>query len=316
MNERSTAMKTAVMLGLLAGLLAGSAWADAPPLLTIWGSRGIEPGHFEHPSGVAVDGDGYVYVADFAASRVQVLTSAGAFVRQFNPPPGDTLHAPSKVALGADGTIYVADGSACGISMWKDGVYLGWFGGCGGGPGLWAYSFGVAVKGDRVYVSDTMGYRIEVFTASGQYLAQFPTGDACEGLAVDAGGNIFVAEYGGRVDVFTPGGSRVSSIGAPGGGPGQLDNPYDVALDGMGHVYVADAYNHRIEVFTTAGDYVTDWGTRGSEPGQFIQPRGVAVGPDGRIFVADTWNDRIQVFGSLPTPVKSSSWGGVKARYR
>jgi sugar lactone lactonase YvrE len=200
--------------------------------------------------------------------------------------------------------------------MWKGGAYQGWFGGCGSAPGHFTYSWGVAVHGDRVYVSNTLGYRIEAFNLAGQFQFDWPTGDLCEGLAVDSDGNLYVAEYAGHVDVFSPTGSRLATFGSHGDGPGQLNSPYDVALDGQGHVLVADSFNHRIEVFTTDGAYLTAWGTRGSDPGQFIQPRGVAVGPDGRIYVADTWNNRIQVFGSLTTPTKSTSWGRIKASYR
>lgn len=294
-----------------------AAQAQAPVPLAIWGAQSAGPLGFAHPSGVTIGPNGHAFVADQANSRVLEITTDGAFVTQYGTPGTDTLRGPSKVAFGADGTMYVSDGYACGISMWKDGAYQGWFGGCGHGPGQFgSTSWGVAVHGDRVYASDTGDYRVEVFDTAGHFLFSWPTGDLCEGLAVDAGGNVYVALYAGRIGVYSPAGGLLSTIGSPGGGPGQINSPYDVALDGAGNVYVADSYNHRIEVFTPGGAYLTGWGTRGSNPGQFIQPRGVAVGPDGRVYVADTWNDRIQLFGPLATPAKTVTWGRLKAAYR
>jgi len=310
-------MKGALLsLAALGVFIPITAWCQPPTVIAIWGSLGYGPGEYSHPSGVAVDPSGFIYVADMANRRVQVLTSGGTFVTQYGSVTTDTLSAPSKVALGGDGTVYVADGFACAISMWRDGAYQGWFGGCGSGPGMWVYSEGVAVGSNRVYVSDTFNHRIQVFTTAGDYMMQWPTADLCQGMAIDDSGHVYVAEYGGHIDVFTTDGTHLSTWGSPGSGPGHLNSPYDVALDAQGRVYVADAYNHRIEVFSRGGVYLTDWGGYGSGPGQFNQPRGVAVDASGRVYVADTWNDRIQVFGPVPTPSEPTTWGHLKALYR
>jgi tripartite motif-containing protein 2/3 len=67
---------------------------------------------------------------------------------------------------------------------------------------------------------------------------------------LDAEGNIVVAEYGNdRVQVFGPDGRVVRSFGSPGAGPGQLDGPYGVAVDGEGKMLVADNDNNRVQVF-------------------------------------------------------------------
>jgi sugar lactone lactonase YvrE len=309
--------RTLLALLLVCALLPAPARSQAPTVIAIWGSQSAGPiGYLGHPNGVTIGPNGHAFVAESINSRITEIAMDGSYVTQYGAPGADTLRGPSKVAFGADGTMYVSDGSACGISMWRSGAYQGWFGGCGSGPGRLYYAWGVAVHGDRVYVSDTQGYRVEVFNTAGEFLFAWSTGDLSEGLAVDANGNIYVAQYAGRIGVYSPTGGLLKIIGAPGAGPGQLNSPYDVALDGAGNVYVADAYNHRIEVFTSGGAYVTAWGTRGSDPGQFIQPRGVTVGPDGRVYVADTWNNRIQVFAPLPTPTKSTSWGALKAKYR
>src|SRR5204863_3307550 len=93
-------------------------------------------------------------------------------------------------------------------------------------------------------------------------------------------------------------------------------DPYGVALDAAGNVYVADLYNHRIQRFTSAGVYVTQFGSLGSENGQLRVPYDVAVDAAGNVFVADTNNQRIQKFAFAPTPTAQETWGGVKARYR
>jgi hypothetical protein len=123
------------------------------------------------------------------------------------------------------------------------------------------------------------------------------------GVAVDASGNVYVADNGNRrIQKFTSSGTYVTQWGSYGTGDGQFDYPCGVAVDASGNVYVADASNQRIQVFTSSGTYVTQWGTLGSGNGQFNYPYGVAV--DGsRACVADGSNRRIQVFDVTTVPV-------------
>jgi streptogramin lyase len=74
------------------------------------------------------------------------------------------------------------------------------------------------------------------------------------GLDVTGKGEIAVADTGGgRVLVCSAGGRLLRTVGRPGGGPGELNNPVDVALDGEGGVVVADAGNRRILRFDSGG---------------------------------------------------------------
>ncbi len=90
-----------------------------------------------------------------------------------------------------------------------------------------------------------------------------------------------------------------TSWGSYGSGPGQMDYPKGIAVDGAGNVYVADTSNHRVLVFDELGDFVRQWGSQGNAPGQFQEPWGIAVDGEGNVYVADTWNHRIQKFDVL-----------------
>lgn len=95
--------------------------------------------------------------------------------------------------------------------------------------------------------------------------------------------------------------------GSAGQGPGQLQQPRNVAIGPDGRIYVADSGNHRIVVFNPDGTYAFDWGTFGEQQGQFNEPWGIAISDDGTVYVADTWNHRIQVFD--PEGKFLRSWG-------
>ena len=133
--------------------------------------------------------------------------------------------------------------------------------------------------------------------------------DTPSGIALDAAGNLYVADTGNHaIRKVTPGGvvTTLAGTGAPGwrDGPGaqaQFDGPMGLAVDQAGRVIVADAYNDRIRAIAPDGQVTTLAG--GALPGdadgpggqaRFDTPCAVLVEPRGRIVVADTRNDALR----------------------
>ena len=100
----------------------------------------------------------------------------------------------------------------------------------------------------------------------------------------------------------------VDAWGGRGSENGQFDDPYGIAADGAGHVYVTDYRNHRIQKFDGDGTFLTKWGGEGSGDGEFRNPWGVAADRDGNVYVADSNNHRIQTFAADGAFL--AQWGG------
>ncbi|MEA2360032.1 MAG: tripartite motif-containing protein 71 [Solirubrobacteraceae bacterium] len=290
------------------------------------GQRG--EGVLRFPQSVAVGPDGSVYVGDQASHVVQVFDPTGAFVREVGSPgtkPGQ-LTSVGGVAVAGDGTLLVADGTsridrfdAAGAllnSFGRNGTGVGEFRfGTGGGNSAGAGG-GLAVSGDVVYVADTGNNRIQRFTIDGGHGAEIvPPGQLSvpQGLAV-RGSRLTVADdRHHRLVVFDTGGHFIRTVGAgPGPAPGQLTNPYDVAADPSGRLFVADDLNHRVVRFSgpPAYPYKARWGSYGTGPGQLAYPRGIAADAQGNVYVANTGNDRIDVFDRGGTLLRSFGSSG------
>ena len=131
-----------------------------------------------------------------------------------------------------------------------------------------------------------------------------------QGLAVDASGNVYVADAGNNLIRMIGPFAIVSTFAGYGGagsnnGAGPLsaafNHPTGVAVDKAGNVYVADAGNNLIRKISTAG--VVTWlagnGQSGSANGlgyaaTFNNPQGIAVDAEGNVYVADTGNNMIR----------------------
>lgn len=128
------------------------------------------------------------------------------------------------------------------------------------------------------------------------------------GIAVDSGGNLFVADRNNNtIRKITRTGvvSTFAGSGAEGAddGVGILASfylPTGITIDTNGNLYVTDSGNNAVRKITPAGVVTTlAGGTSGSSDGMgaaasFGSPRGIAIDSNGDLYVADTWNFSIR----------------------
>jgi DNA-binding beta-propeller fold protein YncE len=174
-----------------------------------------------------------------------------------------------------------------------------------------------------VYVADQGNDRVERFTLDPSTLK--PTGPPAlsaqifafpQGIALDPGATrVYVADDdNNRVVVLDPQSlAMVAQLGTAGTGPGQFENPYDVAVDDHqpNQLYVADNQNNRVDVFDASTlAFLGTFGSAGHTVGSFSIVRAVgALGDDprGGVDVADTANNRIQALD--PGGALLAAWG-------
>jgi len=156
--------------------------------------------------------------------------------------------------------------------------------------------------------------------------AQF---DWPQGVAVDASGNVFVADLRnncirkitpeGEVSTFAGNGTEIGGFADGMGVYARFRWPYGLAVDASGNVLVADYYNHRIRKITPEGEVCTfaGSGTQGFADGmgisaQFNGPSGLTIDEAGNVYVADRDNNRIRKIspkGSVGTLAGSGALG-------
>jgi len=116
-------------------------------------------------------------------------------------------------------------------------------------------------------------------------------------------------------EVSTLAGSGTAGFADRQGREAQFDNPFGVAVDSKGNIYVADTFNHRIrkitpkeggrwEVSTLAGSSTEGFADGQGRAAQFKRPYGVDVDSKGNIYVADYYNHSIRMI----TPKEEDKW--------
>ncbi len=133
----------------------------------VLGGRGTEPGKFNFPTHVAVDGEGRLAVCDAMNFRVQIFDAAlrplTAF-GQLGDGLGD-LSRPKGIAIDREGVVFVVEGYFDVIQAFDpQGKLLGVFGGSGVRPGRLWLAGGIALDArGLLYVADTYNARVQVF---------------------------------------------------------------------------------------------------------------------------------------------------------
>ena len=261
------------------------------------------------PAGVAVDGAGNLYIADWENDRIRKVDAAGTISTVVGGGDGGwRLGSPTGVAVDGAGNLYIAD-------LYNDRIL----------------KVDAAGTITRVAGTGTFGFSGDGGAATAARLNR-PTG-----VAVDGAGNLYIADFWNhrirKVDaagVITTvaGTGRIGEFGGGFGGDGgpatattaRLSRPFGVALDGVGNLYIADWGNHRIRkvdaagvISTVAGDGTEGYGGDGGPAGaaQLNEPEGVAVDGAGNLYIADYGNHRIRRLTPPAMPTPRISAGGV-----
>ena len=297
---------------------------------------------FKDPVGLAVGGDGIVYVVDHGNRRIRVL----------QPIPGLTLRTPTSTQdlsdyfAGFDAVRYQVESSG---GVVETGQVTGsevTFAALMAGQGIITIT-AIGSDGSRatrtipVSVDEAvlaLSYTIDTLTGNSYVLDGGPATRAWlespRGVAVDAMGNLYIADQGHhrirKVDAATGTISTIAGTGEPGysgdGGPATqalLRDPVGVAVDGNGHLYIADADNRRIrrvDAFTGTISTIAGTGERGysgdgglATQAQLRYPQGVAVDGAGNLYIADSDNNRIRkvsaATGTISTIVGTGGGG-------
>ncbi len=251
------------------------------------------------PSGLAVDGAGNVYIADDENNVIRKVSTVGiittvagngtfGFSGDNGPAVDAQLNVPAAVAVDDSGNIYIADENnnrirkvnTAGIITTIAGNGSPGFSGDGGAATAAKLHnpLGVAIDpGGNVYVADMYNSAIRKITAAGT-------------ISTIAGNG--TAGYSGN------GGAAISA---------QLFFPTSVCVDGGGTVFIADNQNNVIRKVDNSGIITTiaGNGTNGfnGDGGAAVSaslalPYGVTVDDAGNVYIADQGNNRVRTVNS------------------
>lgn len=213
------------------------------------------------PSGLDIDRDGNLIVADSHYHCVRIYDHAGNELKKLGGEAGDQ---PGQFGYVSD-CVQDADGF----------YYISEFG-----------------QNQRITKLDPNGKFVACWGEQGTGPLQF---NRVRALAIGPDGLLYAADAcNHRIQVLNRDGSFVRQFGEPGGGLGQMQYPYDVAFGPGGELYVAEYGNHRIQKWTADGKPLATWGKPGRGPGELANPWALAVDKYGRVHVVDTENHRVQ----------------------
>ena len=298
-------------------LLAGAMVASAQPLAinTMAGhaAPGSEDcfgsnGHFRQPVAVAADAAGNIYVADMGNGTIRkvgtngFVTTFAGFAGNFGSANGTGTNAqfygPQGITADGAGNLYIADTANVTIRKIS--------------PAGTVSAFAGAVGNFNSF--DGTGVNAQFYQP--------------EGVAVDNGGNVYVADaWNHTIRKINPAGLVSTLAGLAGkfggadgaNGKARFHRPSGIALDSTTNLFVTDSLNHTIRRITLGGTVSTIAGLAGvwgnadgtNNSARFFQPQGIFVLNASNVFVADSGNQTLRRISAVGTNWVVSTIAGL-----
>lgn len=221
-------------------------------------------GMFGQPTGIAVDGDGMIYVADSAKRKIMLFTREGS--PYANIDLSEQLKSIGFIAIDKKRKkIIVPD-----------------------------------PKGNKVHIVDFKGVINTSITNMGHPDEGFNRPNAA---AVAPNGDIVVADtFNARVVQFSAEGLYQSTFGVRGDNPGQFSLIQGIAVDSGGNIYITDARANRLSIMNSKGELLLSVGTSGdslANIGVFQIPFGISIDQNDTIYIVEKYFSRFQKYQYL-----------------
>jgi uncharacterized protein (TIGR03437 family) len=306
---------------------------------------------------VADSGNERIRRVTVADQAINTIAGNGAFRFRGDggPATAAALNNPNAICFDAQGNLYFADTGSHRVRVVSPDGNMSTFAGNGAigySPGIAPTEvgmdpYGVAADAQgNIYIADFYNNLVRKVSPDGTIMTIAGTGAAGNSgdngpalsarlngplsVAVDGSGYVYVIDYGNnRVRRISPDGTITAFAGngvkgfagfeTPALGA-SFNEPFALAVDGVGNVYIADRANSRIRMVSTDGRIHTVAG-RGS-PGNggdgglatdadLNQPQGVAVDTTGNIFISDSGNNRIRWVSAADMRINALAGRGV-----
>jgi len=314
-----------------------------------------------NPEFIAVDTTGNLYISDNGNNRIRkvsggaITTIVGSALQVFNganSPPLNALLFPQGIAVDSAGVLYIADSLNGRIWQVSNGIVTTF---AGGGDSSTAGADGPATgvqlinpaglafdSAGALYIAERAPSRVRkvangaIATVPGNGTNSY-NGDNMravdaelrfpQGIALDAAGNLYIADSGNARIRKVSGGVIATIAGSGTNGPrgdngpatnAFLSDPLGIAVDSAGSLYITDANDFRIRqvvagaIATVAGDGI--WGFSGdggpASSAQLEEPVAVAVDSAGNLYIADYAQRIRQVSGgAIATVAGDGAYG-------
>ncbi len=281
---------------------------------------GITGNYLQESYGLAVDQSDNAWIPDeqgpyginSGIGSVTVLNTAGSSAAGATGYSAGGINFPVADAIDTGGTTWVVDYGNSHVTLLNpSGTPIS--GTSGYASNLFDFPVAVAVDANCYgYIANQSSNTITRVAQDGSSFTNFVVGSGASGVAVDAGNNVWSANYyGNSVGLLAANGTVVSSSLSGGG----INHPQGVAIDGNGNVWLT---NYRGPALTELSAATS------TSPGAALSPSvgygpdanlleafGLAIDPSGNIWVTNFGNNTLTEFIGIAAPVKTPRFGPV-----
>ncbi|TGK12358.1 tetratricopeptide repeat protein [Leptospira fletcheri] len=251
---------------------------------------------FRNPTDIAVDEEGYLYVASFETANIVKFDANGNPVDNFKGSFGRNMDGPTAITIRGK-SIFVADYSGDKIYEFDTrGSYVNRFGNTGKQNGSFHGPSGIFLTREGyLFVSDMGNDRVQKLSKNGDFLQEIGKGILRQpaGLKVNTRGEIYVADKGNRrIVVFDKEGNYLKEISHP-----SFKKPRNLTIR-EDKIYIADEGSGLFVYDSVSKNWSDFQSFRDSKNNvrNFDQPFSVCFDYTGTMFVTDFNRHRLDIF--------------------